>query len=654
MDMQTPNMADENLKKLMDLFPNIVTETIGEDGNVVRAIDKDKLEQEISTKVIEGKEERYEFIWPEKKKSIIAANAPTTNTLRPCVEESVNFDTTKNLYIEGDNLEVLKILQETYLGKVKMIYIDPPYNTGSDFVYEDDFAEDMDEYIERSGQLDEEGNQLVVNKESNGRFHTDWLNMMYPRLKMARNLLSDDGVIFISIDDGEQANLKKICDEVFGEINFINSVSIKMSELSGTKMANVNKYPKLKETLLIYSKNFFSFQMIIEKNNKSNEDLKNYLGYYNYIIRDKSKEVYSWEIVGIKEYLKENNLEFTDIIDLNRWKIENADRIIYRTNSKTVNTYLKKYPDSNYIEEIINNKGKKIIKWGNKEMLFLENYLEEYLGDIWLDISTINLNKENHNLNWFKKGQKPIKLLKRIIKSCNSPAIVLDFFAGSSTTAQAVIELNAEEELDTRFIMVQLPENLDESVQKLTGEAKNETSELIKFLDSIDKPHLLTEIGKERIRRAGKKIKEDFKEKEGIEDLDIGFRVLKLDSSNMEDVYYNPMELQQDMLSSMRENIKNDRTDLDLLFQVMLDLGIEISSKIDEFSVEGKRCYIVEDGFLIACFDENIDTDFVKEIAKKKPYYAVITDRSMHEDSLLTNFEQIFKEISPDTVQRVL
>ena len=642
MDMQTPNMADENLKKLMDLFPNIVTETIGEDGNVVRAIDKDKLEQEISTKVIEGKEERYEFIWPEKKQSIIAANAPTTNTLRPCVEESVNFDTTKNLYIEGDNLEVLKILQETYLGKVKMIYIDPPYNTGSDFVYEDDFAEDMDEYIERSGQLDDEGNRLFVNTDRNGRFHTDWLNMMYPRLKMARNLLSDDGVIFISIDDNEQENLKKICDEIFGEENLVSDGAV----IVKTEGRRYGGFAKTHDYFYSYAKSLNSFnpnEVTIEGKSFAFED--DYGGFNIQDLRNQNARAFNGT--------NRPNLRYPFYVDEKNPDSNN----FLKVSLEPKEGYTEVYP-------ITTNGYKSVWRWGKgiteKARTNFNNLCARKGSDSIIRIfekmrnikekpKTVLIGKEYLSNKGNKEvsellGEgifdfpKPLGLINTFLNiGSNENSLILDFFSGSATTAHAVMQLNAEDGGNRQFIMVQLQEKTDEKSEAYKAGYKN-----------------ICEIGKERIRRAGKKIKDDFKDKEGIEDLDIGFRVLKVDSSNMEDVYYNPMELQQDMLSSMRENIKKDRTDLDLLFQVMLDLGIEISSKIDEFSVEGKRCYSVEDDFLIACFDKNIDTDLVKEIAKKKPYYVVITDRSMHDDSLLTNFEQIFKEISPYTVQRVL
>ncbi len=616
--MQTSNMADENFKKLAEIFPNIVTETIDENGNVVRAINKELLEQEISTKVVDGPKERYEFTWPEKKQSIIAANAPTTNTLRPSVEDSVNFDTTKNLYIEGDNLEVLKILQETYLGKVKMIYIDPPYNTGSDFVYEDDFAEDMSEYMDMSGQFDEEGNRLFVNSESNGRFHTDWLNMIYPRLKMARNLLSDDGVIFISIDDNEQANLKKICDEVFGEVNFVAQLIWK-SKSGG---ANDSKFFAVDhEYVLVYAKNCKNLIINLDRDAEVTT-------VYNQI---DDKGEYSLDRLDKQSLGYVESLDFPIIgPDGRKYIVEHKNNEVkvarWRWSKKTVEERYDELVFKNGYVYTKNYKKKGSIP---RSILFEDRFGRTRTGKTDF--------KELFEVAYFS-APKPCKLIKYILDiSTDEDCIVMDFFSGSATTAHAVMQLNAEDGGSRQFIMVQLQEETDEKSEAYKAGYKN-----------------ICEIGKERIRRAGAKIKEDFKDQEGIEDLDIGFRVLKVDSSNMEDVYYNPLELQQDILSQMTDNIKSDRNDLDLLFQVMLDMGIEISSKIDEFYINNKKCFSVEDDFLIACFDKDIDTDLVKEIAKKKPQYAVILNRNMINDSLLTNFDQIFKEISPDTVRKVL
>lgn len=644
MDMQTPNMADENLKKLMDLFPNIVTETIDEEGNVVRAIDKDKLEQEISTKVIEGKAERYEFVWPEKKLSVLKANAPTTNTLRPCVEESVNFDTTKNLYIEGDNLEVLKILQETYLGKAKMIYIDPPYNTGTDLLYFNKYEMNEDEFMILNGNVDEDGNFLKYNSLNDGRFHTDWINMMYPRLKLARNLLSDDGCIALAIDHNELSNLIKICDEIFGEVNRLGIITV----IHKPEGRNQEKYfATSNEFALFYAKNKNNFQLEpvildeIKIKEYEHEDTKGRYKLVNYISKNHGR-------AGYDKNLRENNpKKFYSIYvspDEKEVTLEYKEGYIEALPITKTQERTWKHIKESFEEKL--NAGEIVGKIENGEAKIFEKYRMNKGQLIKTHWDDKRYNAAVYGTKYLDKLMesktfdfpKSIYLIEDIVRmTTKEESLIIDIFSGSATTANAVLNVNLKFNSKRKFILVQLPQETEDDSAAFNSGYKN-----------------ICEIGKERIRRAGAKIKEDFKDQEGIEDLDIGFRVLKVDSSNMEDVYYNPLELQQDMLSSMHENIKKDRTDLDLLFQVMLDLGIEISSKIDEFSVDGKRCYSVEDDFLIACFDKNIDTDLVKEIARKKPYYAVITDRSMHDDSLLTNFEQIFKEISPDTVRRVL
>lgn len=637
--MQTSNMADENFKKLAEIFPNIVTETIDENGNVVRAINKELLEQEISTKVVDGPKERYEFIWPEKKQSIIAANAPTTNTLRPSVEDSVNFDTTKNLYIEGDNLEVLKILQETYLGKVKMIYIDPPYNTGNNILYINDFGMTIDDYMEISNQTDEIGNQLILNTETNGRFHTDWLNIMYPRLKLARNLLTDDGFIVLAIDHNELSNLIAICDEVFGFNNRIGLVTV----VHKPEGRNQEKFfGTSNEFALFYAKNKkaskFNEVAISEDVLKTFTE-KDEIGLYrlNNYRRDgggdsnlRKNKSHFWYPIYVSKDLKDislkSNEDYLEIFPVTSTGVE-------RTWKTSKDTFIDRLKNNLIIAQRV----------GNRYEIFEKYYEQQVIKTHWIEKKYHAI---HYGTNIIKKllGEayfdfpKSIYLLEDIIKlTANKESMILDIFSGSATTAHAVMQLNAEDGGNRQFIMVQLQEETDEKSEAYKAGYKN-----------------ICEIGKERIRRAGAKIKEDFKDQEGIEDLDIGFRVLKVDSSNMEDVYYNPLELQQDILSQMTDNIKADRNDLDLLFQVMLDMGIEISSKIDEFYINNKKCFSVEDDFLIACFDKDIDTDLVKEIAKKKPVYAVILNRNMINDSLLTNFDQIFKEISPDTVRKVL
>ncbi len=646
LDMKSMDITEENVKKIQALFPSAVTEVIV-DGKTTLKIDFDVLKQELSANLIEDKQERYQMTWPDKSKAKVLANSRITSTLRPDKEKSVDFDNTQNLYIEGDNLDVLKLLRETYLGKVKMIYIDPPYNTGNDFVYNDDFSQSADEYMETSGQYDEEGNRLVKNLESSGRIHTDWLNMIYPRLKVAKDLLSEDGFIFISIDDHELFNLKRICDEIFGEDNFINNISIKMSELSGVKMKHLSKYAKLKETGLLYAKNASSLILNIEKKNKSKETLDGYMKYYSSIIENIEMSCEEWIITSLKDYFTKKNIVLTEE-QLFDWKINNADRLVYRTNSRTVEAFLKNNPTSPSIMKIINNDGNEIIKWEDKEMLFLSKYIKEYIGDIWMDISTINLNKETESIT-FENGQKPLALLKRVIKTCvHNDAIILDFFSGSATTAHAVILQNAEDGGNRKFIMVQLPEECDEKSEAYKAGYKT-----------------ICEIGEERIRRAGTKIKETlWKDNPSlIEDkisfskrneLDTGFRVLKLDSSNMQDVYYNPQAIMQSLLDETIDNVKTDRTPLDLLFQVMLDLGVELSAKIEEKQVNGKTYFVVNGNDLIACFDEDIDNDVITEIAKQQPLYAVFKSTSFATDSASINNEQLFKTYSPATVIKVI
>ena len=614
MKMQTKNLADEKLEALKELFPNAVTEVIDENGEETVAIDKDILMQEISAKVVEGNEERYQFTWPDKKKSILAANAPTTKTLRPCKEESVNFDTTENLYIEGDNLEVLKLLQETYLGKIKMIYIDPPYNTGSDFVYEDDFKMSTDEYMENSGQYDEEGNRLFENKESNGRFHTDWLNMMYPRLKLARNLLSDDGVIFISIDDNEQANLKKICDEIFGENNFVANICHKnRNGVSNDKIISNNH-----NFILFYCKNY----EIIHYNRKEFGILRTEADFKNYKKDDgdgKGKYTLNpvtgpggarkgnpyYEFLGVENYWRFSKVRMQSMYD--------AGKILKVNNSIYQKTYMN---------DLKNTKKGATTWWDNVGTTAQgTNTIKELFGKSYFDYA------------------KPVDLIVNILEYIKNidNGIVLDFFSGSATTAHACMQLNAEDGGKRKYIMVQIPEETAKDSEAYKAGYKN-----------------ICEIGKERIRRAGKKILEENKDKEGIENLDTGFRVLKVDSSNMKDVYYAPQELNKKNIFSYVDNIKEDRSSTDLLFQVMLDLGISLSSKIEEKDISGKKVFTVDGNFLIACFDSDIDDEVINNIAEKKPIFAVFKNKSFTKDSPLANLEEIFKTVSPDTVRKVL
>ena len=653
--MQTANKADENFRKLAAMFPNAVTETINENGEVVRAIDKDVLMQEISCTVVDGNEERYQFTWPDKKKSVLLANAPINKTLRPvredetvptgadsegkpyCSSGSVNFDTTENLYIEGDNLEVLKLLQETYLGKIKMIYIDPPYNTGSDFVYEDDFAQSADEYLANSGQYDEDGNRMVQNTESNGRFHTDWLNMIYPRLKLAKDLLSDDGVIFISIDDNESENLKKVCDDIFGEQNFATQF---IWTKTATPPSLSHKCRKTVEYVLCYEKNLDNTRYFGSLLSGGDVPLLNTgnpikeLAFpagcvrFSFIING-TINAGSYEKVellddiivsnGVNENLFRMKAEFKWGQSMLNIEVANGTYFMCKTDKLSIR-FQRPYDESNF--KTPNN--------------FLNLELNKEIG-IGTNESAVK-ELEALGLSKFFDFPKPISLVKYLINMVtkfDKDAIALDFFSGSATTAHAVMQLNAEDGGHRKFIMVQLSEVTDEKSE--THKAGYKT---------------ICEIGKERIRRAGKKIKEDSPLT--TQDLDTGFRVLKCDTSNMKEVYYNPTEYEASLFSSLEDNIKEDRTPEDLLFQVMLDLGVLLSGKIEKTTIAGKKVFNVEDNYLIACFDSNVTEETIKAIAKQKPYYFVMRDSSMASDSVATNFDQIFDTYSPDTVRKVL
>lgn len=627
------NIDNQNRLHPFYMFPNAVTETIDENGEVVRAIDKDVLMQEISCKVVDGNEERYQFTWSDKKKSVLLANAPINKTLRPvrddettptgadsegklyCGSGSVDFDNTENLYIEGDNLEVLKLLQETYLSKIKMIYIDPPYNTGNDFVYEDDFAQSTEEYLENSGQFDEDGNRMVQNTESNGRFHTDWLNMIYPRLKLAKALLTDDGVIFISIDDNELENIKKCCEEVFGESNFLANIVWKHTQQSKNDEPH---FSRQYNHTLVYAKMKSSLPNFYFK--RTEEDNKNYSN-------PDADPKGMWRSGDVRSPNYRKTLRYT----------------ITAPNGNIIQ------PPTNgwrWSEESLRDKistGEIKFKSDNSGII-RKIYLCDQPGrtpeNLW-EGQQFGTTRQAASLikNLFDGVQvfdtpKPIELIKKMLEiATGQDSIVLDFFSGSATTAHAVMQLNAEDGGHRKFIMVQLPEKTDEK------------SEAYKFGYKY-----INEIGKERIRRAAKKIAEENPETK----FDGGFRVLKCDSSNMKNVYYNPAEYEPSLFTSLEDNIKEDRTSEDLLFQVMLDLGVLLSSKIEETTIAGKRVFNVEDNYLIACFDDNVTEEVITEIAKQKPYYFVMRDSSMANDSVATNFEQIFAAYSPDTVRKVL
>ena len=676
--MQTANKADENFRKLAAMFPNAVTETINENGEVVRAIDKDVLMQEISCTVVDGNEERYQFTWPDKKKSVLLANAPINKTLRPvredetvptgadsegkpyCSTGSVDFDTTENLYIEGDNLEVLKLLQETYLGKIKMIYIDPPYNTGSDFVYEDDFVQSADEYLANSGQYDKDGNRLAPNPESNGRFHTDWLNMIYPRLKLAKDLLTDDGVIFISIDDNEQENLKKCCDEVFGGQNFVAQL---VWERAYAPKNDARFISNSHDYVLMYARNLDGF--VIGRLPRTEEANARYQNPDN-----DPRGVWKPSDLSVKTY---NAACDYPITTPSGRVIEPPAGRCWRLSK---NAFLERLQDNRIYFGADGN-----------SVPCMKRFLTELKYDGMAPTSIMFYKDVGHSQEGAKEvtkllnagvfdGPKPVRLLTRLLTLANlkDDSLVLDFFSGSATTAHAIMQMNADKGSHIKYVMVQLPEVCDGKGTAYKAGYKT-----------------ICEIGKERIRRAGQKIQEERIEaialskhewdqttfyaehKEECDRLghlpdeyfakehppiDTGFRVLKCDTSNMKEVYYNPAEYEASLFSRLEDNIKEDRTPEDLLFQVMLDLGILLSSKIQVRSEKvGMRSYSyfdVEDGYLIACFDKNIDEEVITAIAKQKPYYFVMRDSSMASDSVATNFDQIFATYSPDTVRKVL
>lgn len=623
--MHSLDVIGSNIEKIRQLFPNCVTERLGKDGKPELAIDFEKLQAELSAEVIGEGEERYQFTWPDKRAANRLANTPTTMTLRPCREESVDFDHTQNLYIEGDNLDVLKALRETYLGKVKMIYIDPPYNTGNDFVYNDDFAQSRDEFEETSGLFDEEGNQTIDpmqrNTESNGRFHTDWLNMIYPRLKVARDLLSDDGVIFISIDENEIENLKKVGNEIFGEHNFVGSV---IWERAFAPKNDAKYFSDSHDYIVVYAKILSNFHIgKLARTEEANARYKN--------PDNDPRGPWSPDNMTVKTYSAAYDYEITTP---NGSKMTPPNGRCWFTNKEKM---MKLIADERV--------------WFGEDGGNMPR-LKRYLADVQQGMTPTTIWKYTevgHNQegrqevkilfdnNGYFDGPKPVRLLSRILQIANTQkdSIILDFFSGSATTAHAVMQLNAEDGGTRKFIMVQLPEKTDEKSEAYKAGYKN-----------------ICEIGKERIRRAGRKIKDENKDKEGIEKLDIGFRVLKLDTSNMEDVYYTPQEFT--MQSLFTENVKADRTGEDLLFQVMLDLGIELSAKIETRQIAGKTVHIVDDNYLVACFDRDVTEAAIKEIAQLYPVYFVMRDASAANDNVIDNFEQLFEAYSKDTVRKIL
>ena len=635
--MQTADMADRNIEQIGALFPECLTERINSNGRVEQAIDFDKLRQLLAHDVVEGPEQRYQFTWPDKRAAIRLANTPTSKTLRPCRSESVDFDTTQNLYIEGDNLDVLKLLRENYLGKVKMIYIDPPYNTGNDFVYNDDFAQGKTEFEQRSGLFDEEGHQTIDpmqrNTEANGRFHTDWLNMIYPRLKVARDLLSDDGVIFISIDDNEVENLMKICDEIFGEMNFVAQIPWrKRTAKSDVPFGISQDY----EFIICYARSN-KFYASIAGGERKYYETPDYPG-RPWRIHDLTKQTTASE---------RPNSYFTMINPKTGDKYPANPNATWRITQDTFDDYYSQgrivFPGDYDFLKI----GKPVLRyWKEDDMqkagedfgrIAVSTKLPDIIG-MSQDGTKEVTNLFDGKIFSFPKPSSLIKFLLNIINSRDS--LVLDFFSGSATTAHAVMQLNAEDGGNRKFIMVQLPEKTDPKSEAYKAGYPN-----------------ICEIGKERIRRAGKKIKEENKDKEAIDRLDTGFRVLKLDSSNMADVYYTPAEtpIEQTLgFEAFEDNIKPDRTAEDLLFQVMPECNLPLSSRIEEREIHGKKVYAVDDNYLVACFDRDIDEQVITEIARMQPYYFVMRDASAATDNVLDNFDQIFNAYSKETIRRIL
>ena len=634
LNMMSKDGVQENIEKIKALFPNAVTEVL-RDGKPMLAVDFDVLKQEMSSVLIDDKEERYQFTWPDKKKSVLLANTPISATLRPCKEESVDFDNTENLYIEGDNLDVLKLLQETYLGKIKMIYIDPPYNTGKNYIYKNDFSIREDDFYKMDSQYDEEGNRLVMNLSTNGRFHTDWLNMMYSRLKIAKDILSKEGVLIVAIDENEVASLLIILKELFGEISYeysIVSVVHNPRGQQGINFSYVNEY-----AILVYPNNGKKYFGDVKKKKIDARGLRDSgtesdrtdarSCFYPFIV--KGEEIISIGDVPNNEYHPKSSNIYREDGTIEIWPIDEQGRE-------------KKWRYARHsVESIL---GKLSIKSGRNNLQVIFNKDMETMRSVW-DSSKYDASEygtkvvqsllEVQNGFSFPKSLWLVHDMIKVVSEYDKDAIILDFFSGSATTAHAVMQLNAEDGGNRKFIMVQLPEKCDEKSEAYKAGYKN-----------------ICEIGKERIRRAGKKIKEE--NPLTTANLDTGFRVLKLDSSNMKPVYYKPEDYTQDLLSGLEDNIREDRTPMDLLIQVMLELGKPLSAKIEEKVIGGKNVFVVNDDDLIACFDSNITEEVVKQIALMKPLYAVFRDSSMENDSVNTNFEQIFATYSPNTTRKVL
>ena len=654
--MHSPDLTQANIDKLAELFPNCVAEARGADGVVKRSIDFDQLRQELSGSIVEGPQERYQINWPGKREALLTANAPIAKTLRPCREESLDFDKTKNLFVEGDNLDALKLLQETYLNKVKMIYIDPPYNTGNDFIYDDDFAEETDAYFQRSNQKDVNGQQLIANVESNGRFHSDWLNMIYSRVKLGRNLLRDDGVMFISIGDDEQASLKRLCDEVFGSQNFLGCacrVSKKANnqgEFWAPNFDYVLTYAKNKEVCpgFFGGVNYDAYDQVDADGPRAGEKYQLVRLYMTSLdpMRGCTNQRYYIEAPDGTLLIPPGNIFPEAKVEGASIPPQTGEDKVWRWGKDTFlaekeRIVVKKVRSSNLVDS---NGGE--VKWN----VFTKTYLNDVINNSTAKPNSLIEDHINQNSSHelgvlgipfsFAKPSSLIRFLCEISK-VRSGDVVMDFFAGSGSTAHAVLDLNAVTNSKIKFVLMQLPEALD-------FEDKNHKSGYL-FCKKHGLPTTIAELSKERIRRAGKKVKQDNAGKPGVDELDIGFRVLKVDSSNMKEVFYTPDAVSQDQLFDQVNNIREDRTSEDLLFQVLLDWGVDLALPIAQETIAGKTVYFVDGNALAACFEEGVSEDFVKLLAKREPLRVVFRDAGFATDSVKINVEQIFKLMSPST-----
>ena len=659
--MHSPDLTQANIDKLAKLFPNCLTEMRGADGEVKRGIDFDQLRQELSPSIVEGPQERYQLNWPGKREALLTANAPIAKTLRPCREESVDFDTTKNLFIEGDNLDALKLLQETYLNKVKMIYIDPPYNTGKDFVYEDDFSEDSTSYFQRSQQTDLVGNRMVSNTEANGRFHSDWLSMMYPRLRLARNLLSEDGVIFISIDDNEVENLKKICDETFGEDNFL-------AQFCWRSDGNFDNQAKIKichEYVLLYARSAESFPPppVVDPSTDQNSKLFR-PEIRNTVIKNGPKNPVSQITLpaGFPASFETGSIAARTT----PWPRYLSEAIVIESRLSNTVVVESGWSSKELVQQFIANGCQPITDSKDQATTFVltqtgaieavkqrhtyqSHVISTLTGFGGTQKATAQLVELGANFDGYPK---PTDLLRYFVQmNLGNDTLVLDFFAGSGSMAQAVMEQNSRDGGIRRFILVQLPDQLDPANEKQKSAAD--------YCDGLNLPRTTAELTKERIRRAGVKVKQESVGKPSAANLDIGFRVLKIDSSNMKEVFYTPDAVSQDLLSDQVNNIREDRTAEDLLFQVLLDWGVDLALPITQETIAGKAVYFVDANVhgspaLAACFEEGISEDFVKLLAQRAPLRVVFRDAGFATDSVKINVEQIFKLMSPSTEVKTL